>query len=132
MQRVSECESWYFVGPPPAEGGRRPYAEAAASPQGWPPPKTSLFIQKVFDCKWYYLSIGEAEDYRYYWRPEWKIKPPPWLDKENPNWPGNYKVKYWYSEWQDIILDYTRRIVEAGFDGAYLDIIDAFAYYESK
>jgi cysteinyl-tRNA synthetase len=79
-----------------------------------------------------YLSIGEAEDYRYYWRPEWKRKPPAWLDKENPDWPGNYKVKYWYSEWQDIILDYTRRIIEAGFDGAYLDIIDAFAYYESK
>jgi hypothetical protein len=33
---------WYFVGPPPAEGGRRPAA------------KTSLLIQKVFDCKWYY------------------------------------------------------------------------------
>jgi hypothetical protein len=51
---------WYFVGPPPAEGGRRPHAEAAASPQGWPPPlaapprrggaaKTSIFTQKVFD-----------------------------------------------------------------------------------
>jgi hypothetical protein len=46
---------WYFVGPPPAEGGRRPHAGAAASPAGWPPPKTSLFIQKVFDCKWYYI-----------------------------------------------------------------------------
>jgi hypothetical protein len=34
--------------PPPAEGGRRPHAEAAASPQGWPPPKP-LAIQKVFD-----------------------------------------------------------------------------------
>jgi hypothetical protein len=44
---------WYFVGPPPAEGGRRPRAQAAASPQGWPPPKTSPSIQKVFDCKWY-------------------------------------------------------------------------------
>jgi hypothetical protein len=30
---------WYFMGPPPAEGGRRPRAEAAASPQGWPPLK---------------------------------------------------------------------------------------------
>ena len=48
---------WYFVGPPPAEGGRRPRAEAAASPQGWPPPKTSLFIQKVFDCKWYKTQV---------------------------------------------------------------------------
>ena len=30
---------WYFVGPPPAFGGRRPRAEAAASPLGWPPLK---------------------------------------------------------------------------------------------
>ena len=40
---------WYFVGLPPAFGGRQPRAEAAASPQGWPPPKTSLFIQKASD-----------------------------------------------------------------------------------
>ena len=30
---------WYFVGPPPAFGGGRPRAEAAASPAGWPPPQ---------------------------------------------------------------------------------------------
>jgi len=41
---------WYFVGPPPAFGGRRPHAEAAASPQGWPPPKP-FSIQKVFEPK---------------------------------------------------------------------------------
>jgi len=78
-----------------------------------------------------YMSIGEAEDYRYYWKEEWKNNPPEWLGEENPEWPGNYKVKYWYKEWQDIILGYTRRIVDAGFDGAYLDIIDAFEYWEN-
>jgi hypothetical protein len=36
---------WYFVGPPPAQGGGQPAGLAAA--------KTSLFIQKVFDRKWY-------------------------------------------------------------------------------
>jgi cysteinyl-tRNA synthetase len=79
-----------------------------------------------------YMSIGEAEDYRYYWKEEWKNDPPEWLGEENPEWPGNYKVKYWYKEWQDIILGYTRRIVDAGFDGAYLDIIDAFEYWENR
>jgi hypothetical protein len=45
---------WYFVGPPPAFSGRRPRAEPAASPQGWPPAKTSLSpFRMVFDCKWY-------------------------------------------------------------------------------
>jgi len=41
--------------PPKAGGG--PVLGAAASPQGWPPPKTSLSIQKVFDGKWYYTIL---------------------------------------------------------------------------
>jgi len=77
-----------------------------------------------------YMSIGEAEDYRYYWQTEWKRGNPSWLDKENPKWKGNYKVKYWNAEWQAIIFDYLSRITNAGFDGVYLDIIDAFEYYE--
>lgn len=77
-----------------------------------------------------YMSIGEAEDYRYYWQAEWKRGNPSWLDKENPKWKGNYKVKYWNAEWQAIIFDYLSRITNAGFDGVYLDIIDTFEYYE--
>lgn len=77
-----------------------------------------------------YMSIGEAEDYRYYWDKSWKRGNPSWLDKENPNWKGNYKVKYWNTEWQTIIFDYLSLIINAGFDGVYLDIIDAFEYYE--
>ena len=87
--------------------------------------------QRLVIC---YLSIGEAEDYRYYWDKDWDGRPPAWLDEENPDWDGNYKVKYWYAEWQDIIFgndqSYLQRIIDAGFDGAYLDIIDAFEYFE--
>ena len=83
-----------------------------------------------------YLSIGEAEDYRPYWNPSWKRIPPPWLEKENEDWPGNYKVRYWMEEWQKILLggegSCLDRIVEAGFDGVVLDIIDAFYYFEEK
>ncbi len=77
-----------------------------------------------------YMSIGEAEDYRYYWDKSWKRGNPSWLDKENSKWKGNYKVKYWNPEWQAIIFDYLSRIINTGFDGVYLDIIDAFEYYE--
>ncbi len=81
-----------------------------------------------------YMSIGEAEDYRYYWQNDWKTGSPEWLDKVNPDWAGNYKVKYWMDEWQSIIYgndnSYLKKILDAGFDGAYLDIIDAFEYYE--
>ena len=82
-----------------------------------------------------YMSIGEAENYRSYWNPNWNSNKPIWLDAVNPSWPGNYKVKYWYPEWQSIIYgndnSYLRKILNAGFDGAYLDIIDAFEYYEN-
>lgn len=81
-----------------------------------------------------YMSIGEAEDYRYYWKSDWENNAPSWLDAENPDWPGNYKVKYWEKEWQDIIFgnndSYLKKILDAGFDGVYLDIIEAFEYYE--
>ncbi|SKC65716.1 endo alpha-1,4 polygalactosaminidase [Ohtaekwangia koreensis] len=81
-----------------------------------------------------YMSIGEAEDYRYYWQSEWSKTKPSWMDAENPNWPGNYKVKYWEADWQNIIYknsdSYLNKIRDAGFDGVYLDIIDAFEYYE--
>ena len=81
-----------------------------------------------------YLSIGEAEDYRYYWQSSWKRHKPAWLSRENPSWPGNYKVCYWCSEWQEIICgasdSYLNRILNAGFDGVYLDIVDAFEYFE--
>jgi cysteinyl-tRNA synthetase len=50
-----------------------------------------------------YMSIGEAEEYRYYWQSSWSKNKPDWIAKENPGWPGNYKVKYWNEEWQGII-----------------------------
>lgn len=81
-----------------------------------------------------YMSIGEAETYRYYWKSSWKNSKPEWIHRENPDWPGNYKVKYWNPEWQSIIYgessSYLDRIIDQGFDGVYLDIIDAFFYFE--
>lgn len=81
-----------------------------------------------------YMSIGEAEDYRYYWQTGWSSNKPSWLGDENPDWPGNYQVKYWEKEWQNIIYgndqSYIKRILDTHFDGVYLDIIDAFENYE--
>lgn len=82
-----------------------------------------------------YMSIGEAETYRYYWNENWKRSKPEWLKKENPSWKENYKVAYWHPEWQNIIFgtedSYLQKILDAGFDGVYLDIIDAFEYFEN-
>jgi cysteinyl-tRNA synthetase len=81
-----------------------------------------------------YMSIGEAEDYRYYWESGWNSSKPDWIEAENPDWEGNYKVKYWETDWQHIIYgsteSYLDKILGIGFDGVYLDIIDAFEYFE--
>ena len=76
-----------------------------------------------------YISIGEAEDYRFYWKSGWKTNPPQWLGPENPEWLGNYKVRFWFKEWEDIVLGYIDTIISQGFDGIYLDIIDAWYYW---
>jgi cysteinyl-tRNA synthetase len=83
-----------------------------------------------------YLSIGEAEIYRGYWDPAWvdgKRNPtscaPSWLGPQNPEWEGNYKVRYWDPRWQALIFSHLDKIVQAGFDGVYLDIIDAYEYW---
>lgn len=80
-----------------------------------------------------YLSIGEAEDYRFYWKDSWNANPPSFLGEENPEWAGNYKVKYWErSWWRQVIRPYLKKITAAGFDGVYLDIIDGYYYYGEK
>lgn len=83
-----------------------------------------------------YMSIGEAENYRYYWKDEWDTNPPSWMAEENPDWEGNFKVRYWDSEWKNIIYGnqtaYLDLILACGFDGVYLDIIDAFEYFEDN
>lgn len=107
-----------------------------------------------------YLSIGEAERYRYYWQKAWTSnayfgwQKPAWLAGENKDWKGNYLVRYWDPEWQRVIVDpapsvlqslrrswlaatpfdqppaYLDKILQAGFDGVYLDRVDAFSEWE--
>ena len=83
-----------------------------------------------------YMSIGEAEDYRYYWQSSWDSSPPAWMEEENANFAGNFKLQYWNAEWKSIIYgndsSYAKIILDAGFDGVYLDIIDAFEYFEAQ
>jgi cysteinyl-tRNA synthetase len=83
-----------------------------------------------------YMSTGEAESYRSYWQEGWQKEPPPWMDKLNEQWEENYKVKYWTKEWQDILFGspeaYLDQILAAGFDGVFLDVIDACFYFEEQ
>ena len=80
-----------------------------------------------------YMSIGEAEQYRFYWQGAWcrRLTAPRWIGTVNPIWPGNYPTRFWDPEWQKLILDpadgYLARIQSQGFDGVYLDRTDVYA-----
>jgi len=88
-----------------------------------------------------YMSIGEAEFYRWYWQEAWDSDEdgipdagaPSWLGPTNPWYFGNYKVRYWEEEWQAIIYgsddSYLDKIITVGFDGVYLDIVEAYWYW---
>ncbi len=75
-----------------------------------------------------YLSIGEAESYRFYWQKNWKKEKPAWLLGENPEWEENYSVCFWDPGWQQLMCGhpqaYLDRIIAQGFDGIYLDKCD--------
>jgi cysteinyl-tRNA synthetase len=89
--------------------------------------------KKIVLC---YMSIGQAERYRFYWQQGWFEDPPSWLDERDPNWSGDYWVRYWLPEWQAIIYgspdSYLDRILDLGFDGVYLDRVDTYYYYEER
>lgn len=81
-----------------------------------------------------YMSIGEAESYRYYWNQLSTNEKNMLINEENENWEENYLVSYWEELWKKIIIknddSYINRIINAGFDGVYLDVIDAYEFYQ--
>ena len=79
-----------------------------------------------------YMSVGEAESYRPYFS---KI-PKDLLDKENPHWPGAFDVKFWDNKWDEILYknddSYLSKIINIGFDGVYLDVVDAYQRQDDR
>jgi cysteinyl-tRNA synthetase, unknown class len=69
-----------------------------------------------------YFSIGEAETYRDYF----KTIPPSIIGPENPSWAGNYAVAYWTPEWRAVATGYIDRMIAAGYDGIYFDVVDVY------
>ena len=91
-----------------------------------------------------YVSIGEASEFRSYWNAAWTLNgtansplaaaAPSWLGPVNPDFPESRKVRYWETAWQDEVFNnagtgWLDQVVTQGFDGAYLDIVDAYYFW---
>lgn len=83
-----------------------------------------------------YMNIGSAEKYRYYWKKTWGLHHPLWLKKKYDGYKDEIWVKFWKDEWQEIIYgnddSYTQKLLNAGFDGAYLDNVEAYYFLYHK
>lgn len=83
-----------------------------------------------------YVDIGEAESYRTYWENSWQAPSggnpgsPDFILTEDPDgWSDNYPVAYWDKRWQNIWLGsrgIIRRLAKLGFDGVYMDWVEAY------
>jgi cysteinyl-tRNA synthetase len=85
-----------------------------------------------------YINVGQAEEYRTYWRPFWRAPTkagpghPDYLVTVDPDgWSDNYPVAYWDMRWRAILWGSPVSLVDMaiadGFDGAYLDWVLAYA-----
>jgi cysteinyl-tRNA synthetase len=79
-----------------------------------------------------YINIGAAESWRYYWQDDWKLHKPDWLAKKYDGYDDEIWVEFWNQEWQDIIygndVSYIKKIIDMGFDGVYLDNVEAYYF----
>jgi cysteinyl-tRNA synthetase len=73
-----------------------------------------------------YMSIGEAEDYRWYWRRSWDANGDGKPDDAAPPLARTLEPRL---AWQRIVYDYLDKILPAGYDGVYPDIVDAYEYW---
>ena len=73
-----------------------------------------------------YLSIGEAERGRPYWKSCCAAGSPSWLTGRTQGWAGNYVVRFWEPAWKAIVASRVRSFMAQGFDGLYLDRVDTY------
>ena len=151
VTRTADVRSWLYMLQPPEDQERQPFLAEMGDAgfdlivtdiefDGTPTTEAEIAALRMRSGALLisYLSIGEAETYRTYWDEDWDADgdgdpdpgAPAWLAASNPDWGDNYKVRYWYPSWQRVVLASLDAIIDAGFDGAYLDIIDAYECFQ--
>ncbi len=83
-----------------------------------------------------YVNIGAAENWRHYWKKDWKIGAPGFLHRPYHGYKDEAWVKFWDPAWKQILAgkpsSYVDMLIAAGFDGAYLDNVEAYLYLYSN
>lgn len=74
-----------------------------------------------------YLSIGEAEKFRSYWKDSWDGNKPKWIGKESLHWKGVYAIRDVSNDtWEKIVRDRIDDIIAKGYSGVVLAGIPSY------
>ena len=121
------------------------YSRDGTGPNRFTPAEVDTFKANAVAVS--YISIGEASDFQSYWHKNWTLtgratgaltsEAPDWLGPIDQAFPESRKVRYWDADWQKLIFNddhtgYLDQIVAQGFDGAYLDIVDAYYFWGAE
>jgi endo-alpha-1,4-polygalactosaminidase (GH114 family) len=77
------------------------------------------------------MSLGRADPRRFYWKSDWKVGSPAWLDSADPTAPTQVVVRYWEQAWKEILGKYLQGLMDLGVDGVLLDHADTYSYFEA-
>ncbi|MGD9200180.1 MAG: endo alpha-1,4 polygalactosaminidase [Chitinispirillia bacterium] len=77
-----------------------------------------------------YVSLGEAERFRWYW---YHIEGKKFILWENKNWKDDYIIDIRSLEWQNLLVEkIIPKILKKGYQGLFFDTIDTPIYLEEK
>jgi cysteinyl-tRNA synthetase, unknown class len=91
-------------------------------------PYSKSEITRAKRNKWLlaYVDVGEAQKHEWYYDELFLNGSPVWSLERNRRHPGNVRVLLDAPEWNAIILETINRVIEAGFDGVELDVLDVY------
>ncbi|WP_036224436.1 MJ1477/TM1410 family putative glycoside hydrolase [Mesoaciditoga lauensis] len=77
-----------------------------------------------------YMNVGYAEEWRFYWD---KIKDATFVGNNDTRWPGEHLIlDFDTPKWESVIQQYVNKIKKEGFDGIYLDGVNAYESFQDE
>jgi len=110
----------YCIGSPPSPQGAAPFDIVVVDPDEAPASLVAE-LREAGKTVIAYINVGYAEEWRWYWDRAVAAG----IVHESTEYEGEYYVEYWSPAWHEIIIEYVEMALSMGFDGVYLDNIDA-------
>jgi cysteinyl-tRNA synthetase, unknown class len=91
-------------------------------------PYSRMEVLRAKRNKWLlaYVNVGEAQQHEWYYDEVFRDGPPKWALERNKRHPVNVRVLLDAPEWNAIILETISRVLDQGFDGVELDVLDVY------